>query len=126
MASESNKIALTHGLSEKQHRQLVLDTISSLSSAYRFFARSAGLTDLSLKISTLATNSLARTDMEKAINAWRLDSLSQDALSTSIKDLHSLLNRNREDYHQRDACEPTLFKQIISHIRQQPDHYNKC
>jgi hypothetical protein len=69
MASESNKIALTHGLSEKQHRQLVLDTIPSLSSAYRFFARSADLTDLFLMISTLATSSLTRTDLEKAINA---------------------------------------------------------
>ncbi len=39
MASESNKIALTHGLSEKQHRQLILDTIPLLFSAHRFFAR---------------------------------------------------------------------------------------
>jgi len=121
MASESNKIALTHGLSEKQHRQLVLDTIPSLSSAHRFFARSADLTDLFLMISTSATSSLTRTDLEKAINAWKLDNSSQDALFTSIMDLHSLLDRNREDYHQQDACEPTLFKQIISRITQQPD-----
>jgi hypothetical protein len=110
-----------HGLSEKQHRQLVLNTIPSLSSAHRFFARSADLTDLFLMISTLATSSLTRTDLEKAVNAWRLDSSSQDALFTSVMDLHSLLDRNREDYHQRDACEPTLFKQIISRITQQPD-----
>ncbi len=121
MASESNKIALTHGLSEKQHRQLVLDTIPSLSSAHRFFARSADLTDLFLMISTSATSSLIRTDLEKAINACKLDNSSQDALFTSIMDLHSLLDRKREDYHQQDACEPTLFKQIISRITQQPD-----
>jgi hypothetical protein len=93
MASESNKIALTHGLSEKQHRQLVMDTITSLSSAHRFFARSADLTDLFLMISTLATSSLTLTDLEKAINAWRLDRSSQDVLFTSIMDLHSLLDR---------------------------------
>jgi hypothetical protein len=57
MASVSNKIALAHGLSEKQHRQLVLDTIPLLSSAHRFFARSAGQF---LMISTLATSSLTR------------------------------------------------------------------
>jgi hypothetical protein len=93
MASESNKIALMHGLSEKKHRQLVMDTIPSLSSAHRFFARSADLTDLFLMNSTLATSSLTQTDLEKAINAWRLDSSSQDVLFTSIMDLHSLLDR---------------------------------
>jgi hypothetical protein len=67
MASESNNIALMHGLSEKQHRQLVMDTIPSLSSAHRFYTRSADLTDLFLMISTLATRSLTQTDLEKAI-----------------------------------------------------------
>jgi hypothetical protein len=90
--SESNNIALMHGLSEKQHRQLVMDTIPSLSSAQRFFTRSADLTDLFLMISTLATSSLTQTDLEKASNAWRLDSSSQDVLFTSIMDLHSLLD----------------------------------
>jgi hypothetical protein len=93
MASESNKIALMHGLTEKQHRQLVMDTIPSLSSAHRFFARSADLTDLFQMISTLAASSLTQTDLEKAINARRLDSSSQDVLFTSIMDLHSLLDR---------------------------------
>ncbi len=93
----------------------VLDTIPSLSSAHRFFARSADLTDLFLMISTSATNSLTQTDLEKVISS------SQEALFASIMDLHSLFDCNREDYHQRDACEPTLFKQVISRITHRPD-----
>ncbi len=61
--------------------------LPSLSSAHRFFTRSADLTDLFLMISTSATSSLTRTDLEKAINAWKLDNSSQGALFTPIMDL---------------------------------------
>ena len=121
ICAESNKVAQIHRLSENQHHQLILDAIPAQTPYQEYLSQTETLKELFALASINAPSSMTRTEIELAINRWRLDGSSIPALSTSLIELHSLLDKNRDDYQQRKPNQPQLFKMMISRIMTTPD-----
>ena len=121
ICAESNKIALSHRLSERQHRLLILDAIPSQTHYHKYLEEAEDLRVLFSMVSMYATSTMTRTELELAINRWRLDGSNSSSLFASIIELNQLLDKNREDYQFEKPNQPQIFKAMISRMMQQPD-----
>jgi hypothetical protein len=121
ICAESNKIALSHRLSARQHRLLILDAIPSQTNYHKYLEEAESLQVMFAMVSIYATTAMTRTELELAINKWRLDGSSSSSLFASIIDLNQLMDKNREDYQLEKPNQPQLFKAMISRIMQQAD-----
>jgi len=121
IASESNKISLTHQLSESQHMELIITTLPSLSQSREYLEMCKTLAELFELISTNSTSIVTRVELEQKINAWKLNNESKDSLFDSVCEIYSLLNRNRDNYGIEPPHPPTLFRQIITRCQALPD-----
>jgi hypothetical protein len=121
ICAESNKIALSHRLLERQHPLLILDAIPSQTHYHKYLEEAENLQVMFAMVSICATSAMTRTEMELAINKWRLDGSSSSSLFASIIELNQLMDKNIEDYQLVKPNQPQLFKAMISRMMQQSD-----
>jgi hypothetical protein len=121
ICAESNKIALSNRLSERQHRLLILNAIPSQTHYHKYLEEAENLKVMFAMVSIYATSAMTRTELELAINKWHLDGSSSSSLFASIIELNQLMDKNREDFQLEKQNQPQLFKAMISRIMQQSD-----
>jgi hypothetical protein len=122
LALESNKVAEVHMLTKSQQRDLILANIPSQDPNHSYLKIAETLESMFKMISTLASNVLTISDLERKINDWHLDNSTDKAMYKSITVLIDLLTRSMMNRNGNQPINyPELFKAAIGRIQRVSD-----